>query len=350
MDPYDFVLPLIRRLDPERAHRLAVRALSMGLGPVYRGPDEPILRTRVFGLDFPNPLGLAAGFDKNAEAWRTALRMGFGFVEVGTVTPRPQAGNPRPRLFRLTEDRAVVNRMGFNNDGMEAAARNLAGPRRGIVGVNIGKNKDTADPVADYTACARRLGPLADYLVVNVSSPNTPGLRALQSPEALSQIVDAVAQALAQACPSGAPPLLVKIAPDLTEKDREDIASVVRGGSIAGLIVSNTTIERPAGLRSPHRSESGGLSGKPLFEPSTRLLADMYGLTGGTVPIIGVGGISDARDAYEKIRAGASLFQIYTAFVYQGPLMIKRIIVELAALLRADGFDKVEAAVGVDCR
>jgi len=350
MGLYDFILPMIRKLDPERAHRLTVRALSMGLGPVYRGADEPALRTRVFGLDFPNPLGLAAGFDKNAEAWRAALRMGFGFVEVGTVTPRPQAGNPRPRLFRLAEDEAVINRMGFNNDGMEAAVRNLAGTRRGIVGVNIGKNKDTVDPVADYAACARRLGPLADYLVVNVSSPNTPGLRALQGPEALPQIVDAVAQALAQACFSGAPPLLVKIAPDLTEKDREDIASVVGGGGIAGLIVSNTTIARPVGLRSRHRSESGGLSGKPLFEPSTRVLADMYRLTGGTVPLIGVGGISGAHDAYSKIRAGASLFQIYTAFVYQGPLMIQRIMGELVALLRADGFDEVEAAVGADHR
>lgn len=350
MDLYDYALPLIRKLDPERAHRLTVWALSMGLGPVYRGPDEPALRTRVFGLDFPNPLGLAAGFDKNAEAWRAALRMGFGFVEVGTVTPRPQAGNPRPRLFRLDEDQAVINRMGFNNDGMEAAARNLAGARKGIVGVNIGKNRDTVDPVADYAACARRLGPLADYLVVNVSSPNTPGLRALQGPETLSRIVDAVAQSLAQSCPSGAPPLLVKIAPDLTEKDREDIALVARGGNVSGLIVSNTTIERPAGLRSPHRSESGGLSGKPLFESSTRVLADMYRLTGGTVPLVGVGGISDARDAYEKIRAGASLFQIYTAFVYQGPVMIRQVMGELAALLHADGFDKVEAAVGADHR
>jgi len=350
MDPYALILPLIRMLEPERAHRLTVRALAMGLGPVQRQSDDPILRTRVFGLDFPNPLGLAAGFDKNAEAWRGALRMGFGFVETGTVTPRPQEGNPKPRLFRLPEDQAAINRMGFNNDGMEAAARRLAGPRRGIVGVNIGKNRDTADPVADYAACATRLGPLADYLVVNVSSPNTPGLRALQGTEPLLRIVDAVSQALGGACPGGSPPLLVKIAPDLTDRDREDIAAVARDERVAGLIVANTTIERPAGLRSRWRSETGGLSGKPLFEPSTRLLADMYRLTGGEVPLIGVGGIGSGRDAYEKIRAGASLIQVYTAFVYQGPVLIDRIKDELAALLHADGYDEVIAAVGAQHR
>lgn len=348
MGPYDFILPLIRKLEPERAHRLSVRALSWGLGPVQRGPDDPILKTRAFGLEFPNPLGLAAGFDKNAEAWRAALRMGFGFVETGTITPRPQAGNPRPRIFRLSADEAVINRMGFNNDGMAAAARNLAGARTGIVGVNIGKNRDSKDPVADYAACAARLGPLADYLVVNVSSPNTPGLRALQSRDALSRIVASVTQALRQACPKDPPPLLVKIAPDLTDSDREDIASVAQDPAVSGLIIGNTTIERPVTLQSPQRTESGGLSGKPLFAPSTRLLADMYRLTGGTVPLVGVGGISGGRDAYEKIRAGASIFQVYTAFVYQGPLMIQRIKRELAAILRADGFDEVEKAVGAD--
>jgi len=348
MNPYDLALPLIRCLDPERAHRLTVRALSMGLGPVQRAADDAALATRVFGLDFPNPLGMAAGFDKNAEAWRATLRMGIGFVEIGSVTPRPQAGNPRPRLFRLADDEAVINRMGFNNDGMDAAARNLAGPRPGIVGVNIGKNKETENPVADYVACARRLGPLADYMVVNVSSPNTPGLRALQDPARLAGIVDAVSAALAQACPDGAPPLLVKIAPDLTPRDCEDIARVALEGPVAGLIVGNTTIGRPESLKSPSRGESGGLSGKPLFRPSTRLLSHMYGLTAGNLPLIGVGGISSGRDAYEKIRAGASLFQIYTAFVYQGPLLISRIKGELMALLRENGFDKVESAVGAD--
>jgi dihydroorotate dehydrogenase len=350
MDPYAVIMPLIRMLGPERAHRLTVRALATGFGPAQRRPDDPVLRIHALGLDFPNPLGLAAGFDKNAEAWRAALHMGFGFVEAGTVTPRPQAGNPRPRLFRLAEDEAVINRMGFNNEGMAAAARRLAGPRAGIVGVNIGKNRDSADAAADYAACAARLGPLADYVVVNVSSPNTPGLRALQDPAALSRIVDATAGALALACPNGAPPLLVKIAPDLTKRDREDIAAIARGGAVAGLIVANTTIDRPANLRSKLRSESGGLSGKPLFEPSTRLLAEMYRLTGGAVPLIGVGGIASGRDAYRKIRAGACLIQVYTAFVYQGPVLIQRIKDELAALLRADGYNEVEAAVGAEHR
>ena len=348
MIPYDLAFPLIRCLEPETAHRLTLRALSMGFGPVQEEADDPVLATRLFGLDFPNPMGMAAGFDKNAQAWGSLLRMGFGFVEIGSVTPRPQAGNPRPRLFRLAEDQAVINRMGFNNDGMEAAARNLAGARKGIVGVNIGKNKDTADPVADYVACAQRLGPLADYVVINVSSPNTPGLRALQDKAQLAAIVAAVSETLAGACPAGAPPLLVKIAPDLTSQDCDDIAQLSLEAPVAGLIVSNTTIARPESLQSPGRAESGGLSGKPLFEPSTRLLSQMYRLTGGRLPLIGVGGISSGRDAYEKICAGASLFQLYTGFVYQGPLLIKRIKGELTALLRNDGFDKVESAVGAN--
>ncbi len=348
MNPYDLAFPLIRCLDPETAHRLALRALSIGLGPVIKAPDDPILACRVFGLDFPNPMGMAAGFDKNAEAWRPLLRMGFGFVEIGSVTPRAQPGNPRPRLFRLAEDEAVINRMGFNNDGMESAARKLSGPRPGIVGVNIGKNKDTEDPVADYVACARHLGSLADYMVVNVSSPNTPGLRALQDKAQLTAIVEAVAETLAESCPAGAPPLLVNIAPDLTREDCEDIAQLTIEGPVSGLIVSNTTIERPETLKSPSRKETGGLSGKPLFDRSTKLLSEMYRLTGGQLPLIGVGGISSGRDAYEKIRAGASLFQLYTGFVYQGPLLIERIKGELTSLLREDGFDKVESAVGAD--
>jgi dihydroorotate dehydrogenase len=348
MNLYDLAFPLIRCLDPETAHGLVLRALSMGLGPANRTPDDPILASRLFGLDFPNPMGMAAGFDKNAEVWRPLLRMGFGFVEIGSVTPRPQAGNPRPRLFRLSEDRAVINRMGFNNDGMEAAARNLAGAHPGIVGVNIGKNKDTADPVADYVACAGRLGPLADYMVVNVSSPNTPGLRALQDKTQLMAIVDAVSETLAKACPAGAPPLLVKIAPDLTGEDCEDIAQLALESPVSGLIVSNTTIERPDSLKSRRREETGGLSGAPLFDRSTQLLSDMYRLTGGKLPLIGVGGISSGRDAYKKIRAGAALFQLYTGFVYQGPLLINRIKGELTSLLREDGFDKMESAIGAD--
>lgn len=350
MSPYGLAFRLIRHLDPETAHRLTIRGLAAGLGPVGRGPDDAVLATRALGLDFPNPFGIAAGFDKNAEAWRAVLRMGFGFVEVGTVTPRPQHGNPRPRLFRLPEDGAVINRMGFNNLGMEAVARRLAGSRPGIVGVNIGRNRDSADAAADYVACARRLGPLADYVVINVSSPNTPGLRALQGRVALTRLVDAVAAALADACADRVPPLMVKIAPDLTVRDREDIAAVADAGPVAGLIVGNTTVERPAGLRGAHRDETGGLSGRPLFGPSTDVLSDMYRLTGGRIALVGVGGVSSGADAYAKIRAGASLVQLYTALVYQGPGLIGELKRDLARLLRADGFESVAAAVGADHR
>ncbi len=350
MDLASLALPLIRALDPERAHALTLRALALGLGPHQREADDPILRTGVLGLDFPNPLGLAAGFDKNARVITAMLRAGLGFVEVGTVTPRPQEGNPRPRIFRLARDEAVINRLGFNNEGMEAAAGRLEGRRGGIVGVNIGKNRDTGDAAADYVAAARRLGPLADYVVVNVSSPNTPGLRALQNRETLAGLVDAVAGALAEACPAGAPPLLVKIAPDLGEQDRNDIAAVACSGPVAGLVIANTTIDRPAGLSSPSRAESGGLSGRPLFGPSTRLLSEMYRLTGGNVVLIGVGGIASGADAYKKIRAGASLTQCYTSLIYKGAGMIPRVKRELAALLRADGFDSVAGAVGADHR
>ena len=354
MDLSSLALPLIRAIDPERAHALTLGALALGLGPVQREADDPVLRSSVLGLDFPNPLGLAAGFDKNARAFAAMLRAGFGFVEVGTLTPRPQEGNPRPRIFRLAQDEAVINRLGFNNEGMEAAAsrleRRLGRRRGGIVGVNIGKNRDTDDDIADYVAAAHRLGPLADYVVVNVSSPNTPGLRALQNRETLAGLVDAVAGALAEACPPQPPPLLVKIAPDLSEQDRDDIAAVALSGRVAGLVIGNTTIDRPAGLSSPSRAESGGLSGRPLFEPSTRLLSQMYRLTEGRLVLIGVGGIASGQDAYKKIRAGASLTQCYTSLIYRGAGMIPRLKRELAALLRADGFDSVAGAVGADHR
>lgn len=358
MDLSSLALPLIRALDPERAHALTLRALALGLGPRQREAEDPILRTGVLGLDFPNPLGLAAGFDKNARVFTAMLRAGLGFVEVGTVTPRPQEGNPRPRVFRLARDEAVINRLGFNNEGMAAVARRLEprlerrleGRRGGVVGVNIGKNRDTDDDIADYAAVARRLGPLADYVVVNVSSPNTPGLRALQNRETLAGLVDAVAGALAQACPAGAPPLLVKIAPDLDERERDDIAAVACSGPVAGLVIGNTTIGRPAGLSSPSRAESGGLSGRPLFGPSTKLLSEMYRLTDGKIILVGVGGIATGADAYKKIRAGASLTQYYTSLIYRGAGMIPKVKRELAALLRAGGFESLAGAVGADHR
>jgi dihydroorotate dehydrogenase len=343
----DLAARLLRLLPAEMAHRLTVHALAATPPGWIAGAweEDHILATRVFGLDFPNPIGLAAGFDKNAEAFRHMSALGFGFAEIGSVTPRAQRGNPRPRLFRLAEDQALINRLGFNNDGLAAVQARLRGrdlERHGILGANLGRNKDSTDAPADYVAGVRALAPLVDYLVVNVSSPNTPGLRALQGRDALATLLAAVRAARA----GPRPPLLLKIAPDLAEADKADIAEAALAGGIDGLIVSNTTIARPAGLASPAAAEAGGLSGRPLFVPSTAVLADMYRLTGGKLPLIGVGGIASAEDAYAKIRAGASLLQLYTALVYQGPGLVARIKRGLAARLRADGFASLAEAVG----
>jgi dihydroorotate dehydrogenase len=343
---------LLRLLAPETAHRVTIRALAAGWVPHARGTDDPILESHLWGRRFPNPIGIAAGFDKNAEAYRAVLRLGFGFAEIGSVTPRPQAGNPKPRLFRLTEDRAVINRMGFNNDGVEAVARRLSnrGHLPGPLGVNLGKNKDSADAAADYVRGVQALARYADYLVVNVSSPNTPGLRALQGREPLAALIEAVKRARRDACPEAPPPLLVKIAPDLQPEDKQDIAAVALASGLDGLIISNTTLARPASLRSPHRGEAGGLSGAPLFQPSTELLAEMYRLTQGRLPLVGVGGIASGADAYAKIRAGASLLQLYSALVYEGPGLVGRIKRELAQALRRDGFSTLSQAVGSGLR
>ena len=361
---YRIAGPLLRRFVPaEAAHRVTVQALRLGLGRPAAVPDDRVLATRVWGRDFPNPLGLAAGFDKNAEAVDALLRLGFGFVEVGTVTPRPQPGNPKPRLFRLPEERAVINRLGFNNQGLARVARRLerrlaAGPRvPGIVGVNIGMNADSADPVADYAAGVTALAGLADYLVMNISSPNTPGLRALQSRASLERLMaeaqaarsSAVAATGAAAGKDNAgPPLVLKIAPDLAPDAMRDIAEVALAAGIDGLVVTNTTVNRPEGLRGRHRDEAGGLSGPPLFAPSTAVLREMYRLTGGRIPLIGAGGVSSAAAAYAKIRAGASLVQLYTALVYHGPSLVGRIKAGLAALLHGDGFSSVNEATGAD--
>jgi dihydroorotate dehydrogenase len=350
---YTWVGPVLRTLPPEVAHRMTIRALAAG---VLIGPsdaDDPILRTRVWGLEFPNPVGLAAGYDKDAEVYLPALRLGFGFVEVGSITPRPQPGNPRPRVFRLAEDGAVINRLGFNSAGLAAAVANLrrrAVARRGIVGINLGRNRDSADAGADYAAGAAALAPLADYLVINVSSPNTPGLRTLQEATALRALVDRVQVARRTALPRRPPVLLVKIAPDLTAAETRDIAEATLESGVDGVIISNSTTARPPGLRSRSAGESGGLSGRPLFAPSTQLLRDFYRLTGGRMPLIGVGGIASGVDAYAKIRSGASLVQLYTALIYHGPDLVGRITRELAALLRADGFASVAVAVGADHR
>ena len=347
---FDLALPLLRALPPETAHRAGLRALRLGVAPHRARPDPASLRIRLWGRSFPNPVGLAAGFDKDAEVPDQMLRFGFGFVECGTVTPRAQSGNPRPRLFRLVEDQALINRLGFNNQGLAAAASRLRARRQrggGIVGANIGKNRDTQDDIADYVQGVTALAPLADYLVVNVSSPNTPGLRELQRKSAVMALTERLMAARASVMPDNPPPLLLKIAPDLTPADRADLAQAALASGVDGLVIANTTVARPPSLHSPHAHEPGGLSGKPLFAPSTALLADMYRLTSGKLPIIGVGGIASGADAYEKIRAGASLVQLYTALVYHGPGLVQRIKRELAALLARDGFVSLADAVGV---
>jgi dihydroorotate dehydrogenase len=371
----DLAARALRALPAEGAHRATVRltGLFAPLLPASQ-PDAAGLAVKVLGLDFPNPVGLAAGFDKDAEIPDAMLKLGFGFVECGTVTPRPQSGNPRPRLFRLSEDGAVINRMGFNNQGTAAAAARLAARSgRGIVGINIGANKDSEDRIADYAKAFEHLAPLADYVTVNVSSPNTPGLRGLQNRDELARLLAALTNArtrlpLARSAGGGGVserqragvsrsvkttgerdgggyPILLKIAPDLDEHALDEIAKAVSDADIEGVIVSNTTIARPV-LRSRNAGESGGLSGKPLFAPSTERLRQMRLRLPREIALIGVGGISSGMDAYEKIRAGANLVQLYTGLVYEGPGLIARIKRELLACLTRDGFATITDAVG----
>jgi dihydroorotate dehydrogenase len=340
----DLATRLLSALPAETAHE-ATLGLTRAFASVlpHAGADDPRLEVKALGLSFPNPIGLAAGFDKDARVPDAMLKLGFGFVECGTVTPKPQAGNPKPRLFRLREDRAVINRMGFNNRGMDEAARNLALWRKnGIVGINIGANKDSSDRIADYAQSFARLAPLADYVTLNVSSPNTPGLRGLQNKEELTQLLAALTAARAGSVYT---PLLLKIAPDLDNHALDDIAHVVIQARIEGVIVSNTTIARPP-LKGRHAGETGGLSGRPLFQPSTEILRLMRARLPKDIALIGVGGISSGRDAYEKILAGASLVQLYTALVFLGPGLVGRIKRDLLACLARDGFSSVAAAVG----
>lgn len=343
---YSLIRPFLMAIDAEDAHGLALKALKKGWVKGQGHADDPILRTKLGSLELANPIGLAAGFDKNAEVMDAMLGLGFGFVEAGTITPKAQAGNPRPRIFRLREDGAVINRLGFNNDGLEIAALRLAARsgHTGIVGANVGANKDADDRIADYETGIRRLAPLATYLTINISSPNTPGLRALQSRSSLEELL---MRSIAARGDTMAP-VFLKIAPDLTDEDRQDIADVALNSGIDGLIVSNTTIERPERLKSENARETGGLSGVPLMEPSTRVLADIYKRTSGQLPIIGVGGIVSGADVYKKIRAGASAVQLYTALIYHGPMLVQKIKTDLTALLRRDGFRSVTDAVGVD--
>jgi dihydroorotate dehydrogenase len=329
----------LRKLDPETAHGWAITALKTL--PLPRpAADDPILKTRIAGLKLSNPVGLAAGLDKNAEALRGLSRLGFGFVECGSVTPLAQAGNPRPRLFRLSEDRAVINRMGFNNHGLEAFAAGLGSrPKGTVVGANLGANKDTEDKAADYVAGLGRLDGLADYFTVNISSPNTPGLRALQGREALDDLLGRVAEARRPVGLTRAP-VFLKIAPDLTAAEISMIVEAALAHGIDALIVSNTTLERP-GLTAPDAGESGGLSGRPLKPFAERALKAAAEAAAGRLPLIGVGGIASGEDAYARIRAGASAVQIYSALVYEGPGLVGRIKKDLAARLRADGFSSV---------
>ena len=344
---YSIAGPVLRLLDAETAHGLTIRVLRAGLVPGSAGPPDSILGTTALGLSFPSPLGLAAGFDKNAQVTDAMLGLGFGFVEAGTITPEPQAGNPRPRLFRLGRERAVINRLGFNNGGLAAAAARLARRNRshGVVGVNVGPNRDADDPAADYESCIRGLAALADFVVLNVSSPNTPGLRELQG-RPLAALLDRAVAARNKASPGT--PLVVKIAPDLDEGEIEAIVEAACTAGIEGLDVGNTSVGLRDSLTGRHRRQQGGLSGKPLMELSTRVLARAARSANGRLTLIGTGGVASGADAYAKIRAGAALVELYTALAYDGPALIPRIHTELATLLRRDGFAAVGDAVGAD--
>jgi dihydroorotate dehydrogenase len=344
---YPFFRPLLFRLDAERAHRATIDLLKLRTGTGFppEPPSTPSLETKVAGLSFPNPVGLAAGFDKDAEVPEQMLNLGFGFVEVGTLTPEPQEGNPKPRLFRLAQDRAVINRMGFNNRGQADARRRLEHRARwpGIIGVNIGANKDSVDRIADYAAGVRAMSSVADYLTVNVSSPNTPGLRQLQDEGALNALLSAVSEAR----PAKGPPIFLKVAPDLGEGEPDQIVRVAMQHNVDALIVANTTVSRPP-LRSPRVCETGGLSGQPLKPLALKALREFRSASGGQIALIGVGGIATADDAWERIRAGASLVQLYTAMVYEGPGIVRRIVAGLAERLKREGFANIAEAVGTE--
>lgn len=353
-DPYPLVRPLLFRMDPEDIHHLTIKALQWGLGPCCDEADDPVLRTSVLGFEFSNPVGLAAGLDKQAEAIDPLMNFGFGFAELGGVTPRPQPGNPRPRLFRAAKAEAIINRFGFNSVGADVFAERLKAWRetpkrtRHPVGVNLAKNKETTDDAADYSAGLIKVAPYVDFVAVNISSPNTPGLRDLQGRERLNALLKQVLDTRDAHAP--ALPVLVKIAPDLTEEQQADVAAVALSTRIQGLIVGNTTLSRPDVIPETIAKEAGGLSGRPLYELSTKVLGNIYRLTEGKIPLIGCGGISSGQDAYAKIRAGASLLQLYSVLIFQGPLAVRRIKRDLAVLLKRDGFAHVAEAVGVDQR
>ncbi|XP_018577094.1 dihydroorotate dehydrogenase (quinone), mitochondrial [Anoplophora glabripennis] len=349
----NYVMPVIHLLDAERAHNFAVLASKYRLFPKTRYEDPELLKVKIFGKEFSNPVGIAAGFDKDGKAILGLRDIGFGFVEVGSVTPEPQPGNEQPRVFRLLKDYAVINRYGFNSEGHSEVLKRIENVRQdaqesNIIGVNLGKNKSSTDPINDYIEGIIKFGPLADYLVINISSPNTPGLRNMQHKEQLKKLLAVLIETRNNLPLKEKPPLLLKLAPDLSYAEKKDIADVLNQKKcrVDGLIISNTTVERPDSLKSVEtKNETGGLSGEPLKDMSTRMIADMSKLTGG-LPIIGVGGISSGQDAYEKIKAGASLVQLYTALVYEGPPIVAKVKKELVELLSKDGYSNVCQAVG----
>ena len=346
----NIILKLLRNLPPELAHMLTLKSLQFS----FRNKkifDDPILYQHLFGLDFSNPLGLAAGFDKNVEVVNSLLNLGFGFIEAGTVTPKPQYGNEKPRVFRLVEDSAVINHLGFNNKGSEYAKQklrtmNLNVLSKGIVGINIAKNKDTTNYLDDYNYCLEKLGPLAHYVTINISSPNTPGLRDLQNRGQIESLVQTLKDKKNSTPTLESTPIFFKIAPDMNEEQIRDIALMSLANNVDGLVISNSTIDRPRSLKSSFKNEVGGLSGTPLFLKSTLILKKMYSLTNGQIPLIGVGGISNGFECYEKIKAGASLVQLYTAIIYKGPQIISKIKLDLTNALKTDGYKNVKEAIG----
>lgn len=352
---FNITKPFLHRMDPESAHKMTLRALQSGLMPCPSRVNDPRLKTTLWNRNFPNPVGLAAGFDKNADVVGPMLHLGFGFVEAGTVTPRGQEGNPRPRVFRDADHEAVINRMGFPNEGGENFRHNIekfleAKPRPiGVVGINIGMNKGADDPAKDYCMLVRQLGNYADYLTVNISSPNTPGLRNLQARENLMPLLARILEERTKTCgKADAPPLLVKLAPDLTEEQLKDVAACLIEAVVDGVILGNTTLDRPEYLPANFYEQQGGLSGKPLTDKSTAIISKFYNHTEGKMPIVGAGGISSAEDAYAKIRAGASLVQLYTALVFQGPQLVPDILNGLLRLMERDKIGHISEAIGKD--
>ncbi len=351
---YRCLRPLLFKVPPETAHNMMISVLSRVPVPCGKAFDAPNLKVTLWERNFPNPIGVAAGFDKNADIIGPCLKFGFGFTETGTVTPRPQDGNPKPRIFRDPGTRSAINRMGFPSAGLSQFKTNLTRfidkkPRPlGIVGVNIGMNKNQTEPAKDYTALIRNLGPLADFLVINISSPNTPGLRNLQKKEHLAPLLDAVMTERTKSCRTSAPPMLVKLSPDIHEDEQEDIAITILNSGIDGLILTNTTLDRPTYLPENFAKEQGGLSGEPVKDKSTETIRRFYALTKRKLPIIGVGGVASGQDAFEKIKAGASLIELYTSMVYEGPWIANKINKELSALLEKNGYNSVMEAVGAD--